>query len=124
MKTVGVLIALATLASVSTDAKADGNSLLAACNGVIRSVDDGAKRDELSFGFCMGLMQGVVGTLRGVQIARPETKLVCLPDGQVSNGQAARIVVQYLKNHPAELQLDETILTVRALREVYPCREK
>jgi len=49
--------------------------------------------------------------------------LFCAPDGVIS-GQAARIVIKYLRDHPEELHQPDYALTIAALHAAFPCPNK
>ena len=86
-------------------------------------MDNGATpKDKFGMGFCLGLMQGITMSNRLQQASKPSAlPLFCIPEDGIENGQAARIVVKYLREHPQHLHLDDFTLAVSAFQEAYPC---
>jgi Rap1a immunity proteins len=48
----------------------------------------------------------------------------CEPDDTITNGQALRVVVKFLRAHPELLHLPEVVLVVRAFSEAFPCKTR
>jgi hypothetical protein len=103
-------------------ASASGNKLLSQCNEAIDFMDNRpANPVYVALGFCLGMMQGVTNTNAMYEVQLGEDALFCAPESGLNNGQAARIVVKYLKDNPKELHQHGTILVIDALMEAYPC---
>ncbi|MNO49574.1 hypothetical protein D3C76_399290 [compost metagenome] len=118
---IGVVVLVGTLASGSAIAQ-DGNKLLDYCQAAIRFDDTKKVDEEVSIGYCLGLMQGVRSLIVYTNTGIPIEKQTCLPLSGISNGQTARVVVKYLKENPEQLHQDEGILTLLALRHAFPCK--
>jgi hypothetical protein len=91
----------------------DGNQLLPRCQSAIDALGhDSWKSHQESFdtGYCSGLVEGI-------SYASTHS---CLPDG-ATVGQAVRVVVKYLNDHPEDLNLDERELVDVALGLAFPC---
>ena len=113
-------------------AVADGNRLLKDCGRLVAFLDGAAadtsgdvldllkKHGEVSF--CLGLMQGITQTNLLYQRDLGENAEFCLPAGGITNGQAARIVVKYLRDHPEDLHRHEFVLAFWAFKEAFPCK--
>lgn len=104
-----------------TTSLASGNDLLRYCSGIVQAMDSGQAGDKFEHGYCLGLMQGITNTARIYGIAYGFERSLCLPKDGIENGQAARIVVNYLKAHPELLHEDESVLTFKALSASFPC---
>lgn len=119
--TIFLLIALFT----TNTSLADGNSLLTQCSVAIRFIDTGEAgndlNDLLGMGNCLGMMQGVTGLNIIYEVMLEKEALFCMPKTGIQNGQAARIVVKYLKNHPEKLHQKEIFLIVAAFQEAFTC---
>ena len=103
-------------------AYASGNKLLSQCNAAIDFMDNQpADPDFLALGYCLGMMQGVTNTNAMYEVQLGKDALFCAPKSGLSNGQAARIVVKYLKDNPEELHRHSTVLVLSAFVEAYPC---
>lgn len=121
---IGAAFAIA-VALTSTEAAADGNALLTQCQLVLKVVDGGRvdrTTDMVGAGQCLGMVEGVRNTLTILNTGLPGDYRVCFPDDGISNGQAARIVVKFLKEHPEILNKDSTFLSMLAFKQAYPCK--
>ncbi len=105
----------------------DGNTLLRICSIALNIFDETGKDfdvgDAVSGGICMGFMQGITNLNLIYQSMVDHDPLFCIPEGGITNGQAARVVVKYLKNHPEQLHKDMITLTVLAFKKVFPCKK-
>jgi hypothetical protein len=108
----------------SNFAWADGNDLLKQCSLVRIEIKDLKVEDYSNIGKCLGLMQGVTNTNSYYQFIAKQNTLFCTPEYGLKNGQAARVVVKYLEEHPEKLHLDDVLLTMLALREAFPCKSQ
>ena len=109
-----------------TYAFADGNDLLRGCGASVAFMD-GTKpqpSDDNRIGFCLGFMQGVTQTNLVYQVRPKDSAVFCLPEGGVKNGQAARVFVKYLRDHPEELHRAEIVLAFAAFQDAFPCRNE
>ena len=104
----------------------NGNRLLAACNLVIRMTDDGVGPSAIgSFeaGYCLGQMRGITAFNMVYQIKDRGNALFCAPT-DMSMGQAARIVVKYLRDNPSELHRPDSLVAIEAFINEYPCTDE
>lgn len=117
---------LAMLACGSALASADdGNELLVYCKQAVHALDTPHMANapsDVRIGQCFGIMEGVKGTMALMEQGPKAERVACWPDGGITNGQAARIVVKYLDNNPAKLNKDGVLLTVLAFSDAYPCK--
>ena len=128
MKKILLCLLLVTLCLMSSSALADGNELLKACKAMEYFINEGdLKKDgDLSrISFCYGILEGVRDTM--FILSRGEAGLnkklrVCFPEGGITNGQAVRIVVKYLEEHPEDLHKHEVALLMAAYFDAYPCK--
>jgi hypothetical protein len=100
-----------------------GNELLSACKTMIRLIDNGYKSDSANdaydAGVCLGFTSGVRSTIFMVEL--PESIRSCTPT-KATMSQLARVVVKFLEEHPAQLDGEQTLLTMLALKEAFPCK--
>jgi hypothetical protein len=91
----------------------DGNQLVSDC-----------KNSETAFGFdegkCIAFVIGVENGFEMAYVVQGIQKPICLPSG-VTNGQAVKVVVKFMKNHPEDLHQPAVSLTLKALIEAFPC---
>ena len=100
-----------------------GNELLTSCKTMIRLMDNGYKSDSANdaydAGVCLGFTSGVRSTISLLEL--PESILSC-PPTKATMGQLARVVVKFLEEHPAQLDGEQTLLTMLAFKEAFPCK--
>ena len=127
--TVALLVVVAVLSLPSrcfAATKDDGNQLLKSCEAALTVADGVVQTLEgsLMAGFCLGFVQGM-SQMNDFYVSNTQKGriLFCTPDG-VTSGQAARLVVKYLRDHPELLHEDEFVLAVWALNVAFPCANK
>lgn len=104
----------------------DGNFILEKCNTTLRVTDGkplASGDDYMGIGQCLGLVEGVRNTLIYLNSYLERDLQICWPDQGIKNGQAVRILVKYLNDHPAQLNMDQTLLTMMAFKDAYPCKK-
>lgn len=106
-------------AAMAADVKFDGNELLGQCQSAVRLMDNVRKPSDsdLDSGVCFGKVSGV-----RYMISDSDVYKSCFPEDGISNAQAVRIVVKYLKDNPAMLHRDGRFLIVLAFHNAYPCK--
>jgi hypothetical protein len=119
-----LVVGLFTVPSWCIAQNRDGNKLLESCEAAIATQQLADASQMFGAGFCLGLMQGI-GRMNDFYEAASlnGTALFCRPPG-ANNGQSARIVLKYLRDHPEELHKEDFVLTVAALRDAFPCKNK
>jgi hypothetical protein len=105
----------------------DGNTLLKACNAAVQYDDTGKTSGTAAdVGYCYGFVEGVRNVLAIWRISanshHESGPHVCMPNEGIENGQAARIIVKYLKDHPEELHEFASLLAMEAFQNAFPCR--
>ena len=112
----------------------DGQALQQECRSAIDAADNGPATNNGSDsgpddllergsdrGQCLGLVSGVWHT-HVIMVDEFGSSEAFCPTQSISAGQMARIVDAYLAEHPADLQLPDTVLILRAFVDEYPCR--
>jgi hypothetical protein len=101
----------------------DGNELLSNCNAALKVKENSLEgANWAQVGFCLGMIQGVTNLNLQYQGMLDKKALFCLPESGIESGQAVRIVVKYLEDHPEKLYEKEVGLVSDAFREAYPCQ--
>jgi hypothetical protein len=130
VKSTGLLLAsiLLVTSSLSAHAAFDGKQLLEQCSIVVEVAEGKAHKGspvEAAYngGFCTGFVQGIIYT--SIVYERPRGNVrVCVPDN-LTNLQAAQVLVRYLKQQeqefPAMLKLSANTLAIAALHSEYSC---
>jgi hypothetical protein len=106
---------------------ADGNKLLKQCGLAVSHMDGVKTKPNLEsageMSFCLGFMQGITNmNLLYQQVLKSDAQF-CLPEHGITNGQAARIIVKYLRNYPEDLHEDEFVLAALAFKDAFPCKK-
>ena len=117
------LLLASSLLQLPSLANADGNELLAQCQNVERYLDSEEVENTFAIGLCLGLLQGVRNTMVILNTGLDQRLRTCWPKTGINNGQAARIVVRYLREHPEQLNKDEVLLSMLAFQAAYPCNK-
>jgi hypothetical protein len=101
----------------------DGNWLLQTCGEADKPVDQSSKLSDLQT--CLTYISGVTDGFTFGLLASTKEKIneggICPPEGVIL-GQKARIVKQYLDQHPQELHKPAVLLIIRALHSAFPCK--
>lgn len=109
-----LLAALALLAPGAAPAqRITGAILLEHCQSRL------AGRSGFESGLCIGTMAGALEA-HDTLSARDE-RLYCMGNKSITNDHAVRIVVQWLKDHPEQLQRSAATAVVFAMRDAFPC---
>ena len=111
---------MAMVLLLPSPSQADGNLLLEHCLVAEKYIDSQVLKNELSFGRCIGLVQGVRQTMQ--LMASDSPVKACFPKKGIENGQAIRIVTSYLRKNPEKLHKDEVFLVMSAFIVAYPCK--
>jgi uncharacterized membrane protein len=97
----------------------NGNRLLDKCDA----------ESSLDRGFCMGYvaaaMDGQVtlaGSLQAASEHHAPIRMYCLPKGGIEVGQAVRVTVKWLHDHPDKLHIPGDVLVIMALTDGFPCK--
>lgn len=106
-------LALAGLARPARAADFDtGNQLLAACSG--------SAGDQVQ---CYAYMDGLLQGLLFMSVRDKSQMPFCVPDG-VTKGQAAEVVVKYLRENPEQRHIAASVMATVAMRRAFPCAQK
>ncbi len=126
-----VLSAPALLAQGPVHDVNDGNALQRECAAALQAAAERAAlpadSEEADAGFdtgqCLGLVSAVWHT-HMLMVADFGGDVAFCPPRTISAGQMARIVDQYLKMHPGELDGWDTELIMRSYIDRFPCQRR
>lgn len=103
---------------------ADANIVAGCRHAVNRADGKEIPSDSATFfqlGICNGFIRGLEEAFMFWREAEPDpVLLICIPE-KVSYGQATRIFVKYLNEHPERLHLDAMTLVMESFGESFPC---
>jgi Rap1a immunity proteins len=130
----GLLVAMVVVWAAGSLAqapsKSDGHDLLRKCTTGLRALDaqqwDGSTMTD--FGWCMGYLLGFVegysivgAAIRATQPGATMKDDFCPTGLELPVEQLARVLVEWLRTHPALLDMPRTALTIAAFAETFPC---
>lgn len=98
----------------------DGNKLLEMCDST------SASDQAFCAGYVAAAMDGQVTLVNS--LGRAATKpnkpahMYCLPNDGIKLGQAERVTVKWLQDHPEKLHLAGDVLVGMALQDGFPCK--
>ncbi|MEG0120891.1 MAG: Rap1a/Tai family immunity protein [Pseudomonas sp.] len=96
--------------------------LLAQCEETLLFMDrkDFEVSASPSIGLCVGTVEGVLKTLRALNHQLPKPMQTCFPPREITNGEAVRVVVKYLRETEMT-ETDDATLAMFAIQDAYPC---
>ena len=105
-------VAMFTLpASIASADQISGRELLASCTG--------AKGTEAKY-YCDGYITAAIETHAVWALWGRMERVFCFPKGDKFD-HAFLAVIEYLQNHPAELDYEASSLVLNSLNQSYPC---
>lgn len=119
-----MLFALTPQAQELSFSKADGNTLLAECSEITGQSENGSTIDgSIGGSYCLGMVNGMMNLNYIYQSQPGRHALFCLPaEPVITNIEAARVVVNYLQEHPQQLHDDQASLMFFAFEKAWPCK--
>ncbi|OMH38819.1 Rap1a/Tai family immunity protein [Motiliproteus sp. MSK22-1] len=116
-------IFVAVLCFIPFSTHADGTYLLQRCQAAVafsKAPEKFNRKAEMAY--CLGLLQGVRETNRMYEDKDKKNAYFCLEGKHLGHTETAQLVVSYLESHPERLFQNESVLTVQALRQAFPCK--
>ena len=122
-----ILVAVGLMSFCANTYADDGNGLLSDCSAVEAVMDskEWPEGNESGAGICLGLIEGIKTMTHLAYLTDNGSILsVCWPnDTTISNGQAVRVVLSYLRKNPKDLHTNRAFLVLSAYRDAYPCSD-
>jgi hypothetical protein len=102
----------------------DGSTFLRACNAAVKQSDGGKVSDEEGVHslYCIGYVSGFLDAMSLTVTTTGAKRNVCLPQAGITNDQAIRIFVKYLRDNPAILHETGRTSLYLALAKAFPCK--
>lgn len=104
-----VVLAALTLSGGFAAGSEPANTVMAGCRAVVENKNTDANIIYMR-GYCLGLISGLSAGREN-----------CAP-AEVTNGQLARVVVQYIDARPARMHEEFRKLALEAMKAAWPCR--
>lgn len=125
----GALLLICVLTGTAQTTRAqgqDGAFWLRACNAALK-IDEGASlppEDQYAAVGCTGYVSGFLDGMSLASASAKSQRAVCLPDRGISNDQATRIFVKYLRDNPEVLHQSGRMSFYIALARSFPCPKR
>lgn len=117
----GFVAVCVVLTAPPVHARQSIGELLADCSSVVVALDtQGAPKDGLSAGYCLGYLEGVADDVRVSKASDPGV-VICIPEG-VTPGQLARVFVKYARAKPETHHEDKLLGVLSAFASAFRCR--
>jgi hypothetical protein len=116
---------LATVIPLSALAQGPpGSKFLQACGAAVKQQDGLNVSDDEMFAalWCIGYVQGFVDAVSVTQTLVRSGRSLCFPQQGVSNDQAIRVFVKYLRENPQVLHESGRTSLVISLAQTFPCK--
>tara|TARA_R110002072_G_scaffold41331_1_gene116232 strand:+ start:581 stop:970 length:390 start_codon:yes stop_codon:yes gene_type:complete len=122
-----ILVAVGLMSFCANTHATDGNRLLSNCSIVEAYMDskEFPKSRGIDMGTCLGFIEGIkIMTAYAHSEGHTGMLNVCWPnDTAITNGQAVRVVLSFLRKNPKELHSDQSVLVLLAYHDAYPCSD-
>lgn len=96
-----------------------GNEFLDWCETALSN--EASQKVTFTSGYCVGAIQATSDIIPLANASMEEHR-ICLPPS-TTNKQIIRIVVKDMQEHPSNLHLNSTVLTIGALQRAFPCKK-
>ena len=108
-------------------ATADGKKLLKQCETIVayregKNISKLSTTDTEEAIYCLGYIQGTIDTNNFYQTSIGDNAMFCTPDGKLKGLDAAKVVINYLRERPESLHEKESFLVQSALSDKFPCK--
>lgn len=99
-----------------------GETLIEHCNATLKlqDINNPTPEDHAKSVGCLSYLEGVKHLLYE-QNSFTKQRNICFPETGISNGQAARIVVNFLDENPEKLHEHKLNLALEAFAHAFPC---
>ena len=126
MKKLSVVLFLSVAISVTAQTPHDGNHLLKECRQMIRGLEGESQNSfqRMESATCLGYIAGFLDAHEWVISVRQVQPFYCLPENGIEEGQAARIIVKWMTDHPNKLHLYDAEIMLRTLGDAFPCKNE
>lgn len=118
-------VIFAALPLLATAQGSDGSAFLQACSAAVKQ-SDGAQVSQEEAMDALYCASYVSGFLDATSLATATTKgqrNICTPERGVTNDQAIRILVKYLRENPQTLHQSGRMSLYISLAKAFPCKQ-
>ncbi len=123
MKKLTLLMFILAMLMASPVKAANGEKLLNDCNNIIKYQQNKSDKtvSTVGAGSCFGYIGATIDTHSSLVEYFNRDKLFCSPPN-LKSGDAARLVVNYVKKYPQKVNVLASDLVLEALIEAFPCK--
>lgn len=117
------LVLATCLASAALAQGQDGSFYLQVCGAAVKQSDGGKLTQEEGLGaiYCGSYIGGFLDAMSLTTTLNKGNRIVCVPEQGITNDQAARILVKYLRENPKTLHESGRMSLYIALQKAFPC---
>jgi len=103
----------------------DGSFFLQACSAAVKQADGTqlSQEESLLALYCASYVSGFLDAMSLTVTTTKGNKVVCTPERGITNDQAARILVKYLRENPKTLHQSGRMSLYVALAKAFPCKQ-
>ena len=116
-------VAVAASGNIHAQSQEDGSHYLRVCSAAVKMSDGKELTQEESLGalYCVSYISGFLDSMSLTAKFTKGKRTVCTPERGVSNDQAARLLVKYLRANPETLHESGRMSLYLALQKAFPC---
>ena len=96
----------------------DENKILTSCTELSRLLHFQLELDSFEAGKCWGYISANIDVFNPVKYG--SSRIVCIPEDKEPS-DLVKILIEYLKEHPNDLNDPANQLIIKAFSEIYPC---
>ena len=116
---------IGTVASADLRAQGpEGSTMLRACGAAVKQVDGVriSEEEAVQSLYCVGYVAGFLDSMSITVSVTGGRQSVCLPQRGITNDQAIRIFVKYLRENPQTLHESGRMSLYISLLSAFPCK--
>ena len=111
----------------SSPALADGKKLLTQCETIVaykesKDISKFTVANTEEAMYCLGYIQGTLDMNHFYEISIGDNAMFCMPEKKLSNIDATKLVIEFMREHPEKLNEKESFLVQSAFAEKFPCK--
>ena len=102
----------------------EGSALLRACGAAVKQADGGRLSDDETVQslYCIGYVSGFLDAMSVTVSTTGGRQNVCLPQRGITNDQAIRVFVKFLRENPQTLHESGRMSLYISLSRAFPCK--
>lgn len=116
-------VAVLASGNLHAETQGDGSYYLRVCSAAVKMSDGKELTQEENLGalYCVSYISGFLDSMSLTAKFTKGKRTVCTPERGVSNDQAVRLLVKYLRENPEILHESGRMSLYLALQKAFPC---